>query len=415
MSHRSSPRWSIGSPVTVKFTRVLLWCMAILCLARIATASDDYQWDFRVFYAAPVVLIDGGNPYDKETPNPEIPNHLSYLYPPVALYAFQPLSNLPFEVAYLFWFFIKVLALGLLLTLWNRHFECLNDSLLALALLILGFNAAILRDMTAGNIATLEQLGLWSAFCLLLRGRSYSAGAIIAFIAQFKLMPVVFLGLLPFVGSGRGWKPFWSSLIIFAGLFSLNFLLMPEMMAQYLDSFAVANPNLDERGEINPSTLALMRDVADLAGRLGVEVPPFFVNAVFLLYVSVLGAALLRFLFTRFESLSKIDQRWLIYAACLLYVLTMPRVKDYTYMILLIPALFIVRRTAAGPIVPLLAVALLLPATESYVPGLGSFFPWLQSYLPWFLACAMLWFMARWLAAALDEEPVYAPAYEAAK
>lgn len=381
----------------------VLWLVVALCLGRIATASGDYQWDFRVFHAAPAALDSGSNPYDKMA-QLAIPEHLSYLYPPIALYAFRPFSALPFEIAYLCWFSFKLLALALLLRLWHRHFEPLDSSVLVLAFLTFGFNAAILRDMTAGNIAILEQLGLWTAFYLIVKGRSYSAAAIIALVAQFKLMPVVFLGLLPFVGPARGWKPLLAGGGIFAGVFSLNFLLMPQMMSHYLESFGAVNPNLDERGEINPSTLALLRDIVDVVSKSGVATPPWLADAAFLIFVTGLAIVLLWALRKYATRIASMDPRWLIYIGCLLYVLTMPRVKDYTYMILLIPALFALRRVACGPVVPALILLLFLPPADSYVPGFGSFLPWLQSYVPWIAACCLLYFTIDWLAKSVPHD-----------
>lgn len=381
----------------------VLGLIVVLCLGRIATASGDYQWDFRVYHAAPAALDSGSNPYDKMA-QPAIPEKLSYLYPPLALYAFLPFSVLPFEIAYLCWFSLKLLALALLLRLWHRHFEPLDSSVLVLAFLTFGFNAAILRDMTSGNIAIFEQLGLWTAFYLIVKGRPYSAAAIIALVAQFKLMPVVFLGLLPFVGPARGWKPLLAGAGIFAGVLSLNFLLMPQMTSHYLDSFGAVNPNLDERGEVNPSTLALLRDIADLASKSGVATPAWLANAAFLLFVAGIAIMLLWALRRYAAKIASMDSRWLIYVGCLLYILTMPRVKDYTYIILLVPALFALRRVTCRPLVPALILLLFLPATDSYVPGFGSFIPWLQSYVPWLAACCLLYFTIHWLAISAPQD-----------
>ena len=75
-----------------------------------------------------------------------------------------------------------------------------------------------------------------------------------AVTAQFKLMPVVLLGVLLFVGPQPRWKAFVISLVLFFALFALNFLLLPDMMMHYIDMFVSGNnPTLDERGPVNPS------------------------------------------------------------------------------------------------------------------------------------------------------------------
>lgn len=363
----------------------VLWIAVALVLARIATAPADYQWDFRVFHKAPAVHAAGGNPYDD--------THLSltqlaYLYPPLILQAFTPLSWLPFETAYALWFGLKILALVGLVWLWHRHFEPLNTTPLMIGFIAFAFNGAILRDFTAGNIAVFEQLGLWCGFLLIMRGRSHAAAMLIAGVAQFKLMPVVFLGLLPVVGPARGWRPLATGVLAFSALLGANFFLIPELSAEYAAGFFGGHANIDERGAINPSSLALMRDVAYIAARLGIDVPRMG-DWLFLTYVTGAVATVGGLAWKYRATFGFVDPRLLIYSGCLLYVLTMPRVKDYTYMILLIPALFAVRRLDASLAVPLIGVLVVLPAQTSYVPGIGSVVAWLEGYLPLFTAVAM--------------------------
>lgn len=395
-------------PLVSKILTVLVWMIVAIAIARIGMGEKHFQWDFRVFHAAPVVLESGGNPYDNSTSHLDIPSSLSYLYPPILLHALKPLTKLSFSTAYLVWFAIKLAALVLLLRLWHRHFERLNFGWPMVLFLTLAFNSAILRDLTAGNVATLEQLGLWTGFYCLIRKRPYLAGAIIAVTAQIKLMPVVFLGLLLFVGPAREWKPLFASLGIFFGLLLLNYLFMPEMTAHYIESFGSSNPNLDERGEINPSSLAMLRDIAAVANDAGVPIGDSLIRAAYLLYVGLLTAGVLWVLVRYSDHLHSIDLKWLIYCGCVLFVLVMPRVKDYTYMALLMPALFVLRHAGPGPMVPLLGVLLFLPPTDSYVPGLGnSFVTWVQSYMDWFIAWFMLYFVAQAILSSAQQDEHY--------
>jgi len=376
------------------FFTVAVWALIAAVLVRIAI-GEQYQWDLRVFHAAPAALENGVNPYEKNSPALAIPPALSYLYPPLLLYVFKPLSNLPYSTAHLLWFVLKLGALGALLLLWHRHFERLHVKWPLALFFLFAFKSALLRDITAGNIAIFEQLGLWAAFYCILIQRPYVAGAIIAVTAQAKLMPVVFLGLLLICGPARSWRPFVASLALFTVLLALNYVLMPEMSEQYLRALGSSNPNLDERGEINPCSLAMLRDAAAFLASLGVPLTATFVNSVYLLYVAAVGIAVLFAWLKYKERLSSVDPKLLIYFACVLFTLTMPRVKDYTYILLLIPTLFVIRHVKIGPSVPLLAVFLFLPpSVESYVPGLGmSFLRWLQAYSPWIIAWFLLPFL----------------------
>jgi Glycosyltransferase family 87 len=387
---------------------VLACVIPALSLVMIAIGPDLHQRDLRVFHACSAALEGGINPYDKvEAASIGIPPAVSYLYPPLVLHAFRPLHALDYQTAYLAWLAVKLLALALLLRLWSRHFETLPFSWPIVLFMALGFNAAILRDLATGNMAVLEQLGLWTGFYFLVRNRPFAAGAIIALTAQFKLMPVVFLALLLVIGPAPRWKPFAASLGLFFGLLALNALVMPEMTDHYVASFASANPNLDERGEIHPSSLAMIRDVFAFAGSRGVALPTSLPVLVYLTYVAVLGSALLWALWRYRRELAEQDPRPLIYLACIVYMLTMPRVKDYTYIILLIPALFVFRQIRPGPFVPLLGVLVFMPPAMTYVPALGRHaIAWAHSYLPWLIAAAMFGIMVRWLYAAMSAPSV---------
>ena len=373
----------------------LSWAGLIVFVLSIGVGSQS-QWDFRVFHNAPAVVATGSNPYATD-PDLGYPPGLTYLYPPLALYVFKPLSLMPFRLASLIWFALKLAALMALLYLWHRNFERLTRSWLAIAVLAFGFNAPILKDLTAGNISIFEQLGLWFGFCLLLWNRFYLAGFVIALTAQFKLIPIVFLGLLLIVEKPQ-WKPFTAAAALFGLVFLSNYLVAPELTRQYVATFSVTdNSNLDERGAINPSSLAFIRDLADKAARKGVPVSRSVADLAFLVYAGLLGVAAVAYVRYR-AAIHVTSPRWLIYFACVLFVLAMPRVKDYSYIVLLIPALFAARQLLHGALagmwyLPLLVV-LLVPHVQFgyYYAGIPA---WLHAYQPWLLAWCLLYYLIR--------------------
>lgn len=382
-----------------------MWLVLFAALVRIGIGHEAYQWDFRVFHAAPAVLEIGGNPYDKSTPGLDIPSTLSYLYPPIVLYVFKPLADLPFSTAYVIFYLIKLAALTLLIRLWHKHFQPLDAQWLVALFFIFAFNSAILRDLTAGNIAIIEQLALWTAFYCILRDRLYLAGAIIAVVAQFKLMPVVLIGLLLLVSPSRGIKPFFASVAIFVAIFALNFVFLPEMTWQYIASFGGEGPNLDERGEINPSSLAMLRDVTAVALHMGFPVNSLITMVLYFLYVGSIGILVLWAARKYRNEIRPVDPRLLIYCGCALFVLVMPRVKDYTYIILLMPTLAVLRGAAWRTTVPLLGVLLFLPSTDPYVSGLGnSFATWLRSYASWIVAWGVLYYLVQMIISSLRQQ-----------
>jgi hypothetical protein len=260
--------------------------------------------------------------------------------------------------------------------------------------LVLCFNSTILLDLAAGNIALFESLGLWSAFALVLKGRPYVAGLVIAVVAQFKLIPVLFLGVLPFIGPARGWKPLFASGAVFAGLLALNPVLLPEMTGQFLSSFS-GNPNLNEFGQINPSTLSFLRGIIEFAATKGLPLPRLLADIGYLLVVVSLLIGAIWLERRHSARLRNVDQRLLIYLACVLYALAVPRMKDYSYVLLLIPALHVVRHAGAQAMVSLVAVMALLPGRSTYLPGVDAIVPQLHAYLPWFTTWVLLYFLVR--------------------
>jgi Glycosyltransferase family 87 len=383
-----------------KAASVLVGLALLVCLLVIATDRRHYEWDFRIFHNAPTALDTGDNPYDGTNPRLHYPDELPYLYPPITLYAFDPLSKFSERTARAAWLAAKLLALAALLLLWHRHFEALNVSVPLVLFLALWYNASLLRDFAAGNIAVFEQLGIWLGFYFLVQNRPYVAGLILAATAQFKLVPVVFLGTLLFVGPPARWKPFATSVAAFGGLFSLNYLLTPHLMTQYLAALSGGSPNMDERGEADPSALALIRDVTEAAASWGLPVGHSAANVTYVVYVAVCAFVLLWFVRKNATTLINRDPRWMIYCACVVYVLTMPRVKDYSYIVLLLPSLFLIRQINMGRIqaawsVPALAVLMFMPGRQSYVPGLQTLLPWVQSYLPWLIGWGLLYYLVR--------------------
>ena len=208
--------------------------------------------------------------------------------------------------------------------------------------------------------------------------------------------------MLLFVGPPGRWKPFAASIAAFLGLFSLNFALAPQLTTEYFRVLTSADPSLDERGELGPSALALFRDVADGLSSSGLHVSHWVPNVVYLAYVAAFALAILWMARKYSVVLASRDPRWMIYLGCVVYVLTMPRIKDYSYIILLIPSLFMIRQIILGTVrpallAPLVAVLMFIPARDSYVPALATLLPWVQSYLPWMVAWWMLYYFANLL------------------
>jgi hypothetical protein len=88
--------------------------------------------------------------------------------------------------------------------------------------------------------------------------------------------------------------------------------------------------------------------------------------------------------------------------------------KDYSYILMLIPALFVIRNIARRGLTPdyfLLGLALLIWAQpqQDYVPGMEALIYMIQAYLPLFISAAIMIYVLR-LWSRQGPAPVRAPA-----
>jgi hypothetical protein len=288
------------------------------------------QWDFNVYYSAAHALAEGGSPYKPIHPHPGLNGDLIFQYPPLTLVLFGWTTFVSLATAKLIWLGAKLVAVGLLAWLWRSEFEPLEHRSLMVLFIALGFSASLLRDLVTGNISTFEQLGLWLGFCLILRGHPYAAAIVLACVAQFKLMPVVFLTLIPLVRPNDGWKPCMVGLAAFLMLLLLNQLWSPGLTGDYVALFSNANLRMDDRGIANPSSLAWFRDLLDLTSYApGLPYNRVSGSIAYGAYLVALMLIMMRAGWNRRAQLRHVDPRVLVYLGCALFTVAAPRMKDY--------------------------------------------------------------------------------------
>jgi hypothetical protein len=170
----------------------------------------------------------------------------------------------------------------------------------------------------------------------------------------------------------------------------LTYLAAPGL---YRDFLSVA-PQLDDRGAINPSTLALLRDLGDVLARKGLPVPEAVEWGVYAAFAG--GVTLVTGLALRRRGGE--DSRFPILLACLAFALVMPRFKNYAYILLLPPAYFVLRRMVEAGAGSLGLILLLLSQTPPAPFGLGEAIRNLfWGYYPWLLALGLWAAAVAWL------------------
>jgi hypothetical protein len=286
------------------------------------------------------------------------------------------------------WYMLKLVALAGLFAVWHRDFVRLQLRGTTVLFFIFAYGATIYSDLVAGNVSIFEQLLLWIGFSQLLRGRHLIFALCVIAAAQVKITPIMFAGLLIVACEPRRWGAFVATVTGFLAVFSLNFLLEPELFRDFLTSLA----KLDERGVDCPSFLALIRDVSDLAFGKDSTQRSLLDEVVFLGIAGAIGvSSLIAWLEYRKRAL-QIDPRLLIFFACIVFVLISPRFKIYSYIVMLVPTLYLLRMAIWSRYIPLaialVAVPVFYPLGTSLLPFRIAF-EFFNSYLLLFATLAV--------------------------
>jgi hypothetical protein len=368
----------------------LAWLIVVAVVADLARHHGRYGWDFRVYYDAAIASERGLDIYDPAV-RAEIAGFRSplvFAYPPATAHLFRPFTLLAYPFAYLAWLALKLVALAALIWVWRRLVP-LDAGPGTLLFGLLAFAGAIHQDLLTGNVSLFEQLLVWTGVLALARGRDVVFAVLVAVAAQLKLAPIAFLAVLPFARRPARLTPLLVGAGTFAGLLATN-ALEPALLESYL----AKSPPLHERGRLNPSSLALARDVADALAEEGVRLPAGAAGAIYAGVVALaLGAAFAALRRHRRRAAGP-DVVLVALLVAAVYAVVMPRLKPYSAIVLLPPTLFVIQRARERALVPLAAVLALLPLRDSLLP-FATHLRLVLIYLPWIAGAVVLYSLVR--------------------
>jgi hypothetical protein len=315
--------------------------------------SDQFQWDFKAYYYAGHAYEKGLNPYLHASVAEVAGEELGYFYAysPATLPLLRVLTLVDFQTAYFLYLFCKLLALGGLLYLWTVKFMSSEVDPIFYLFCLFGFGGAIYIDLISGNISLFEQLGLWIAFYAFLINRRLVFCFFIVLASLFKLTPIIFLVLLLFKEERDRFRYLILSGAGFIVIQGLSYLQQPI----FFEHFLSIGWKLDERGFRNPSMLALLRDGFEFLEQRNLytsSILPFFIYLAF----SVVIVLITWFVMKRVKK----NNRLVIFMICLAYALIMPRIKDYSYVLLLLPTYWLVKNVIRVPTFQLWIILLML-------------------------------------------------------
>ncbi len=373
-----------------------------IVLFHLAT-QPRFQWDFKIYYSSAQALLLGQNPYDAQAlarvaGQPLMP----CLYPPQGLLLYLPFVFFSYAVAAKLYLLFKLIVWVLLFVLWQRYF--LKKPGMAFVLFsLLAFNSAVYLDLRSGNPNAIEQAFIWAAFFFFLREKLFLFCLFVILAASLKLQPILLLFFLLFSSHPHRLRYLAGSITVFAVLNLALWVARPDLWAGFIQNAgsAAVPYTYYENGRINPSTFAVVNDLFRIFSFLGGPALPKWLPV--LVYQSAASLIVLTTAYRLREARRQAipaDRRIWLYAAVMAYALALPRFKDYTYVMLLVPAFYMIEEIMEKPqAAGCLALGLLfvLPVGSMW-PGSGPFVSIFWEYYPWFLAFGVWVFYMKKLA-----------------
>jgi hypothetical protein len=329
-------------------------------------ANPALQGDLRIYVAAAEAWAAGRSPYEPGALVGPAGNRqdLPFVYPPVSLPLLRGLLVLDHRTTYFAYFVLKMAAVVVLISLWRRRLfpDDLGGAGLYL-LCALGYGQTIKMDVRAGNVSVFEQVLVWTAALAFLRRRPWTYAAFLTAAAVLKPANAVLLLLLLVDRGRRERAAVAAGVAALALVHGISAMLRPDLFAGFLRNAAA----LDDRGRTNPASLALIRDgIERLAGG---QVPGHLDMIVYGLWVLLVGL-------TTLSVARRSDRTGVLECAFLAFALAAPRFKDYSYILLIPPSVYVVVRVLRG-LAPRLAALVLLCthffAYQSWVAALVLF------------------------------------------
>ena len=266
---------------------------------------------------------------------------------------FAPLTVFSFLNARLLFLGIKLLTATGLIAVYLKFFVKKEYLLSFVLIAVFAFRGPFTSDILAGNIATFETTLLWAGLLFLIMGRGYLFALLIALAGSFKLLPLAFLGFIFLTKNPQKWRIFGTGIGIAGLIQGLGMLLMPHMYVAFLSTPAP----LDSSGYVNPSVLAWLQfDLTPWLTHHGYAVSSF---GLYLVFLSIFSACFTVFFWKNHHRYPLVIQ---ISMGILAYGLMLPRLKDYSFLLFVIPAYYAVlslpKRWQQGLVLALFCVSL---------------------------------------------------------
>jgi hypothetical protein len=363
---------------------ILLLLYLLTLVLHISGNYDKYLWDFQTHREAGKTFGSGSNPYDAANLPPTVRTHFLYTYPPVTLYFYRLFSLVDYKTAAHVFLIVKCLLLIGLVFYWKRVFLKEDADPFFYIFCLLVFNSAVFIDMIAGNINLVEQVMLWVAFGFYIKKRLVPFCVFVLVAASFKMTPTFFIILVLLSDDKNKYKFFVGSAAAFLAYLLIQYVILPEYFTGFIKNALIV---VGEPGKVVPSTLKFVGAVSNTLGDISGIVLPAGLQLV-IVGLIICGVGYMTYRATRRLKSSQMPNREIIevYLICLLYALIHPRMKDYMYLLLIVPSYYVIKNTRFTGLAPFLFILFILSSEHLALPIFSSMMSLLWTYYPLLIA-----------------------------
>jgi hypothetical protein len=371
-----------------KIAALFLLTYGVFLVVQLFDESDVTHWDFRMYYQCAKASALGINPYDIAAVNQQLypPIPFPYCYMPLSIWVFRLFALIPYDAALQIYLFLQCVMIAVIVFLWKQLLFGTQKARLDFFLfLLLAFNSAVYLCLVAGNVCIIEQLMIWLALFFFFKNRYVLFGILMIAGSLFKVQPILLLGLLLLTEDKERYKYFFGSCALFGALILAQYMVSPVQFAGFLSNSASI---VAEKGINSPSIftffielthiLSIVTGIAVL-GQMSVSWILFLISAATVLYVS--GRA---FIDLRARAIEE-KEKWIVYFALVVYALINVRLKDYSFMLAIVPTYFAITKSRNLKAFVPIFILVILSASHITLPGLNVIFFLLWSYYPLFL------------------------------
>ncbi|MFH1404455.1 MAG: glycosyltransferase family 87 protein [Candidatus Altiarchaeota archaeon] len=353
----------------------------------------DSQNDFRKDYYAAEAYFSGGNPYRLDDALAWEQQLMPYVYPPPTLYFFRVFLLWDYDTSRYVYVTLRFISLALILYLWSKVLGegGMGDDFIIYS--VMAFNLTISVNLSTGNVSLLEQLFIWTGIYFFLRNRIVLFTASILAASVFKITPVTLLLLLLFKGDGRSLMCLASGIIIFSAYIAAPYFTSPILFNDYVGNASNAINLSFERGLMNPCNYMLTGDIANIFG-LDSMTRIILYAVIVSTVLSISLAAMIRL----YRAKPVGWETELVLFACIAYSFTTLHFKDYSYILLMLPAYYVIKKPEFRRVYRIVFLLTLIPMP--YYDKTGTLLDLTQyhqlylAYMAWFMYLAHI-FKAR--------------------